>query len=101
MTGQNLLARDDTFFGVCQGIGEDLGFSPNWLRLAFGVSLLWNPPVVIGTYVALGMVVLAARLIAPNPKAAKNPVIAEAAPAEAVRIEAPAANEQQPVPLAA
>ena len=33
----NLLRRDDTFFGVCQAIGEDFGFHPIFLRIAFGL----------------------------------------------------------------
>ena len=35
MSGQNLFTRDDTFFGICEGVGEDFGFNANWRRLAF------------------------------------------------------------------
>ena len=66
----NLFTRDDTFFGVCQGIGEDLGFSPNLLRLAFAVGVFFNPVGAIAGYMVLGMVVLATRLLFPQPRTA-------------------------------
>jgi phage shock protein C len=80
----SVFARDDTFFGICQALGEDFGFSPNWLRLAMGVGLLFAPLATFAAYVAAGVVVGLSRLIAPDPRRA------EAAPATA-----------QPVPLAA
>lgn len=85
----NLFMRDDTFFGVCQGIGDDFGFSPNWLRVVFGVTLLVNPPVVLAVYFGLGLVVAAVRLIVREPSAAATgtkpaaPAPTEAAPAAA------------------
>lgn len=108
--GQNLFTRDDTFFGVCQGLGEDFGFNPNWLRLVFGVSLLWNPPVVLAAYGTLGLIVGASRLIAGDPRpASAGPAAAVAAvdvpgtePLVAVAAEAPKpAADQGRVPLAA
>jgi phage shock protein C len=94
---ENLLTRDDTFFGVCEAIGEDLGVNANILRVAFGVLLLWNPLAVLGTYFALGAIVLLSRLLAPATRRA-------AAPADAV--EEPAAEtvefaDPEPVQLAA
>ena len=62
----NLFTRGDTLFGVCQGLGEDLGFNPNWLRVAFAVSLLMSPTVVIGIYGALAVIVFVSRVIAPD-----------------------------------
>ena len=62
---ENVFMRDDTFFGVCQAIGEDFGFNPNWLRLALGVSLLLSPTAVVATYFGAGVLVLASRLIVP------------------------------------
>jgi phage shock protein PspC (stress-responsive transcriptional regulator) len=61
----NLLQRDDTMLGVCQGLGEDFGFNPIWLRIAFGATLLINPIAVIGTYLGLGLLVATSRLIVP------------------------------------
>lgn len=63
-----LLDRSDTFLGVCEGIGQDFGFNANWLRIALGVGLLWNPMAMIAIYAALGVAVLASRLIFPSPK---------------------------------
>ena len=84
----NLFTRDDTFFGVCQAIGEDLGFSPNFLRIAFAVGVFFNPVGAIAAYALLGMVVLATRLLFPQPRSAaqngKAAAPAAAEPAEAV-----------------
>ena len=84
MSDTNMFLRDDTFFGICQSIGEDFGFNPNWLRLAFGVSVLLNPVAVIGTYFALGALVLFSRLVVRNPR----PVRVGAEAPQAVAAEA-------------
>ena len=63
----SLLTRDDTFFGICEGLGEDLGINSNLLRLALAGMLFWNPAVAAATYAAAGAIVLLSRLIAPNP----------------------------------
>jgi phage shock protein C len=94
--------RDDTFLGVCQAIGEDFGFNPNWLRVPLAVALLWNPLAVFGVYAAAGLVVLASRLLVRNPRAASafakasadesasEPTVPEAAnsPAETLAVAA-------------
>ena len=82
MLSETLLTRDDTFLGICEALGEDLGFNANILRIALAVSLLWNPLAVLGLYAALGLVVLVSRLLFPNPKPAAA-AQAEPAPAEA------------------
>lgn len=93
----NLLTRDDTFFGVCEAIGQDLGFHPNLLRLAFAVPLMFAPLWAIGVYAALAVVVLASRLLVPEPRTTVSPVEAERTPEPVV-----AANvEPEPLPLAA
>lgn len=80
----SLFARDDTFFGVCQGLGEDLGISPDLLRLALIPLLFFYPMIAIGGYFAAGAVVLASRLLFPRPRrAATEAAAAEAEPAEA------------------
>lgn len=66
----SLFTRPDTFFGVCQGLGEDFSFHPNLLRLALAGVMFWNPYVALGVYTALGLLVLVSRLLAPNPVAA-------------------------------
>lgn len=82
----NLFTRDDTLFGVCQGLGEDLGFNPNWLRVPFVVLLLWNPVAVLAAYLGLGALVMAVRWISPDRKAA--PTEAAVEPAEDFAIAA-------------
>lgn len=59
--------RDDTILGVCEGLGEELGFNPLWLRIALSAGLLWNPLVVVGLYFGLGLLLAAARLLFPAP----------------------------------
>ena len=63
-----IFARDDTFFGVCEALGEDFGFNPFFLRLALGVGLIWNPLAMVAVYAALGLLVAAVRFIAPDPR---------------------------------
>lgn len=78
----SLFARDDTFFGVCEAIGQDFGFNPLILRVVFGVALLINPVVVIATYLALGVGVLASRLAFPaRTRGAAKAIAAAPAPA--------------------
>lgn len=67
----NPLTRDDTFLGVCQAIGDDFGFNPIFLRLAFALPLLYAPVTTLAAYFALGVVVLASRLLSPNPRQRK------------------------------
>lgn len=62
----NLLLRNDTILGVCEAIGQDFGFHPNWLRLLFGSLFYFNPIAVIGTYLGLGVIVAVTRWAAPN-----------------------------------
>jgi phage shock protein PspC (stress-responsive transcriptional regulator) len=70
-TYENLLARDDTLLGVCAALGEDFRFNPQYLRAAFAVVLLVNPPAVIAAYLALGAVVMISRWLSPNPRPAE------------------------------
>jgi phage shock protein C len=70
-------ARDHTLLGICEALGEDLGFNPVFLRVPLAVLLLWNPVVVIGAYAAAGVLVLISRRLIPNPR----PAATAAAPA--------------------
>lgn len=63
-----VFARADTLLGICEAIGQDFGFNPIFLRLAFGVSLLWNPLASLAVYGALGIAVMASRLLFPPRK---------------------------------
>jgi phage shock protein C len=57
--------RSDTFLGVCEAIGQDFGFNPNYLRVPFGALLLWNPVIVLSVYVGLGCLIAATRWFYP------------------------------------
>src|SRR3546814_9481163 len=39
----NLFRRRDTFFGICEAVGQDFGFNPLYLRLAFIAPLFFFP----------------------------------------------------------
>ena len=88
---ENLFFRNDTIFGVCEAIGTDLGFNPNWLRLAFAAPIYWNPGLVVGIYLALGLVVLASRYAFPD----KIADIGQPATAPQLVAERPAQDVEQ------
>jgi phage shock protein PspC (stress-responsive transcriptional regulator) len=71
----SLFNRPDTLFGVCEGVGQDFGFNPNYLRVALAVAMIWNPVAVIATYALLGIAVAVSRWIAPAPVAASAPAL--------------------------
>ena len=73
----NLFTREDTLFGVCEGLGEDLGLNPLWLRLALTGFLFLSPAAAIGTYLAAGALVFASRWLFPQ---ARSAAAAEIAP---------------------
>ena len=68
----NLVMRNDTILGVCEAIGQDFGFNPNWLRIAFCAPIYWNPGLVLGVYLGLGLVVAATRYFFPD-RSTKTP----------------------------
>lgn len=61
MTATNLVLRENTLLGVCEGLGEELGFNADYLRVVLAAALLWNPAAVVGLYLALGVVLAVAR----------------------------------------
>ncbi|NJS15490.1 MAG: PspC domain-containing protein [Sphingopyxis sp.] len=71
--------RPDTFFGVCEAIGQDFGFNPLWIRLAFVPALFFFPFQAPFLYIGLGLIVLASRLMFPAKPAAAAPAV-DAAP---------------------
>jgi hypothetical protein len=83
--------RPDTFFGVCEAIGEDLGFNANFLRIPLGMLLLWNPVAIVGCYFGLGLVVAATRWFFPAER--KNVVQAKPEPGESKAVAS--AEEQE------
>ena len=102
-----VFAREDTMFGVCQALGQDFGFNPVYLRIAFAVPVLFNPLAALGAYLAAAVLVLFSRLLVPSTpyqwrwrRKAAAPAAAEVetvAPAPVT--EAPALRE--PVAIAA
>lgn len=81
----NLFRRRDTFFGICEAVGQDFGFNPLYLRLAFIAPLFFFPVQSFAAYFGLGIVVLASRLLFPAQRAAVSQPAATAEPA--ARIE--------------
>jgi phage shock protein C len=95
MQATSVLARDDTFFGVCQALGEDFRFNPIFLRLAFAGLLFWNPFAAVGVYAAAGVVVAVSRWFVPGPGTI------EANELEAVEAEQVEAQEELELAIAA
>jgi phage shock protein PspC (stress-responsive transcriptional regulator) len=93
----SLFARDDTFFGVCQALGEDFGFNPLWLRLALPLLLFLNPVATLAGYAAAGAAVFLSRWLFPEPDVS----IAGTVDAEPAPVEADAGTDQDWVALAA
>ena len=79
--------RSHTILGVCEAIGEDFGFNPVWLRVPFAATVLWSPLYSIIAYFALGLVVLASRLLAPKAKLSETH--------NAAMVEQPTADNEQ------
>ena len=89
-TRENLFLRDDTFFGVCEGLGEITRIPSNLFRLALAPLLIWNPMATFVGYCAVGLVIASIRFVFPKrqrvskPKAivqtAAAPVAAQPAP---------------------
>ncbi len=70
--------RNDTILGVCEAIGQDFGFNANWLRLAFIAPIFFAPVAAVGTYLGLGVVVAATRLLVKDKPASEQIVDAKA-----------------------
>ena len=56
----------DSLFGVCQSVGEHMGFNPLYLRVALFVLMLFNPIAMACAYAALGAVVGLSHIIFPK-----------------------------------
>ena len=67
----NLFTRDDTFFGVCEGLGEDLRIPSNLFRVAFALGFFFSAQGALIAYAALGALVLFSRLVFPKPRVAR------------------------------
>jgi phage shock protein C len=78
--------RSHTILGVCEAIGEDFGFNPVLLRVPLAAIVLWSPLKAIGIYLAIGVVVLASRLLFPKARPSTT---------AASEVSAVPANQQQ------
>lgn len=82
--------RGDNLLGVCEAVGQELGFNPNWLRIPFAALLFWNPAVVVGSYLGLGVIVGLTRLLLPvsrKPSVKAEPVAETVASETAVETQ--------------
>ena len=85
----------DTLFGVCQTIGNELGFNPFYLRVALLGLLFFSPVAVVASYVALGGAVTLSTWLLPKP-------VAEAAAVPSVHaVESETCQAAEPELLAA
>ena len=66
----------DSLFGICQSIGEHVGFNPLYLRLSLFVLMLFSPIAMACAYAGLGMVVGVSHVMFPKPE--QNPWKADA-----------------------
>lgn len=82
--------RNDTFLGVCEAIGQDFGFNPNWLRIAFAPLIIISPLATIGAYLALGGVVAGSRWLFP-----REVQVSKAEGAEAASVDAEVISEER------
>lgn len=90
----NVAFRNDTLLGVCEALGHDLGFNPNFLRVPLGAGIIFAPMLMVGIYFALGAVVFVSRTFFPD----RVQRLAETEVVEAAPI---AHNEQIELPRAA
>lgn len=88
-SARSVFAREDTLFGACQGVADDFGFDPLWVRLPFALLLFWSPAAAFAGYATLCVLVMTSRLIVREPR------IFEAGP------EAKTSDPQEELPLAA
>ncbi len=75
-------------FGVCEALGQDLGISANWFRIAFAAGVIFNLEYAVLAYVGIGALVLVSRLVYPGR------AVAEATP-NMIQDETPAAVKAQ------
>ena len=61
------LGHPDSLFGICQSVGEHMGFNPLYLRVALFVVLLFSPVAFACAYAGLGAVVGLSHVIFPKP----------------------------------
>jgi len=70
--------RAHTILGVCEAIGEDFGFNPLWLRLAFIAPVFFAPMAAFAVYLGLGVIIAASRWLTRDKKTAEAPQLVSA-----------------------
>ena len=90
MTADTLspIRRPHTILGVCEALGDDFGFNPLYLRIAFAAGLFFSATWVIAAYLGLGAIVAVSRWVSPVPNIT---------PVAAVELE----DDEEPLRLAA
>ena len=73
-------ARKDNLLGICHAIGEDFGFNPMFLRIPLAVGIIFSAKWTLIAYAAMGVAVLASRLLTRRKRAPKIVVLREQAP---------------------
>jgi phage shock protein C len=58
----------DNLLGICNAIGTDFGFNPLWLRVPLAATIMVSPLWTLIAYAAMGLAVLASRLIVRAPR---------------------------------
>ena len=97
----SVFTRDDTFFGVCEALGEDLRIPPTLLRIGFALALFFNPIAAVGAYLGLGLFVAALRWFVPNPTVQLPAEVEEAGQEAAIAAPVEAEEEEEGLPIAA
>lgn len=83
--------RNDTILGVCEAIGQDFGFNPNWLRVALAGVMFASPMGAIGLYFGLGAIVAVTRWLSPDKTVDASTMTVEATAREVQDAELPLA----------
>lgn len=65
---QSAAPAKDNLLGICHAIGEDFGFNPIFLRIPLAMALIADAKWTLIAYAAMGMAVLASRLLVRRPK---------------------------------
>ena len=60
------LGQPDRLFGICQTVGDSLGFNPVFLRVGLIGILFFSPALMVGAYLGLGLVVGGSHLLFPK-----------------------------------
>lgn len=84
----NVAMRNDTILGVCEALGSDLGFNPNFLRVPLAAGIIFAPLLMIGIYAVLGVIAFASRTFFPD-----RTVVVAAEPVVSAAVDS-VANEQ-------